>query len=205
MSERPNWMQDDSLWQSVFGAVPQPIFVVDDDVRLMAFNPAAQGMVGQAFETVLRRRGGEVFHCVHNTDSPQGCGHGPSCGDCVIRNSVQSAIAGQTVTRQRTVMEMVRGKAVHPVELLITASPFQHDGQKLALLILEDITELTTLRRLLPICASCKRVRDDRDYWQTVEKFFTANLNVDFTHGICPECARKLYPDLCSEMYKDGK
>lgn len=196
MSDRPVWMQDSGLWHSVFGAVPQPMFVVDEDVRLMAFNPAAQGMVGKTLETVFRRRGGEVLNCVHNTDSPDGCGHGPSCGDCVIRNSVKSAIAGQAVTRQRVVMEMVRGSSVQSAELLITAAPFEHGGQRLALLILEDITELTTLRRLLPICASCKKVRDDRDYWQTVERFFTSNLNVDFSHGICPDCAKKLYPDL---------
>jgi hypothetical protein len=189
-------MQDERLWQSVFGAIPQPMFVVDDDVRLMAFNPAAQGMIGNAMETIFRRRGGDVFNCVHHTDSPEGCGHGPSCGDCVIRNSVKTAIAGQTVTRQRTLMEMVRGNSTHSVELLVTAAPFEHNSEKLALLVLEDITELSTLRRLLPICASCKKVRDDQDYWQTVERYFTANLNVDFSHGICPDCARKLYPEL---------
>ncbi len=202
MSEQSNWMQDEGIWQSVFGAVPQPMFVVDDDVRLMAFNPAAQTMVGNTLETVFRRRGGEVYNCVHHTDSPAGCGHGPACGDCVIRNSVRAAIGGQTVTRQRTIMEMVRGNSVRSAELLITAAPFQHDGQKLALLILEDITELSALRRLLPICASCKKVRDDQDYWQTVEKYFANNLNVDFSHGICPDCARKLYPDFWSEREK---
>jgi hypothetical protein len=202
MSEGLDWMRDDDLWQSVFSAMPQPMFVVDDDVRLMAFNPAAQGMVDKAFETVFRRRSGEVFNCVHNSDSPHGCGHGPACGDCVIRNSVKTAIAGQTVTRQRTGMEMVRGNSIHTAELLVTASPFKHEGQPLALLILEDITELSALRRLLPICASCKKVRDDHDYWQTVERYFAANLNVDFSHGICPDCAQKLYPDLWAEHQK---
>lgn len=180
------------------------MFVVDDDVRLMAFNPAAQGMVNGTIETVFRRRGGEVFTCVHHTDSPAGCGHGPFCSDCVIRNSVKSAINGQTVARQRTVMEIVRGNSVRGIELLITASPFAHQGQQFVLLILEDITELSALRRLLPICANCKKVRDDQDYWQTVEKYFANNLNVDFSHGICPDCARKLYPEFWAKHEKQA-
>jgi len=194
--ERPTWMRADQLWHSALNAVPIPIFVVDEDMRIMSFNPAAGTMLGDMNETVFRRRGGEAIHCVHHTDSAQGCGHGPSCGECVLRNSVTTAIHGQKVTQRRTVMEFVRGNSVRSAELLVTASPFAHDGHRLVLLVLEDITELTKLRQLLPICANCKKVRNDANYWQSVEQFFSSNLNVDFSHGICPDCARKLYPEL---------
>jgi hypothetical protein len=48
------------------------------------------------------------------------------------------------------------------------------------------------LRGLLPICAWCKKVRDDKGYWQQVEKYVEENSNASFTHGICPECMEKI-------------
>ncbi len=51
------------------------------------------------------------------------------------------------------------------------------------------------LRGLLPICASCKKIRDDQGYWHQVEAYIHARTEVDFTHGICPECADQLYPE----------
>jgi hypothetical protein len=79
---------------------------------------------------------------------------------------------------------------------LVTSSPFNHQGQRLVLLALEDISELVALRRLLPICAKCKKIRNENDYWQEVESYFKNNLDVDFTHGLCPECFKELYPEL---------
>ncbi|MCB2188699.1 MAG: HAMP domain-containing protein [Deltaproteobacteria bacterium] len=52
---------------------------------------------------------------------------------------------------------------------------------------------------LLPICSSCKKIRDDQGYWQQLEVFIRENSEAEFTHGICPECARKLYPDFYKE------
>lgn len=52
------------------------------------------------------------------------------------------------------------------------------------------------LRGLLPICASCKKIRDDQGYWHHLEAYIQANSEADFSHGICPDCAERLYPEL---------
>jgi hypothetical protein len=52
-----------------------------------------------------------------------------------------------------------------------------------------------TLSGLIPICSNCKKIRDDKGYWNQLEKFMKKYANVDFSHGICPDCAKKLYPD----------
>jgi PAS domain S-box-containing protein len=57
-------------------------------------------------------------------------------------------------------------------------------------------SEVKTLRGLLPICAACKRIRDDRGYWDQLERYFKIHADVNFTHSICPECAQKFYGDL---------
>ena len=59
------------------------------------------------------------------------------------------------------------------------------------------------LSGLLPICASCKKIRDDRGYWNQLESYITRHSDVDFSHGICPECAVELFPELSHD--KRGK
>lgn len=59
--------------------------------------------------------------------------------------------------------------------------------------------ELKTLRGLLPICASCKNIRDDQGYWNQIEVYVSARSPVEFTHSLCPECIKKLYPDYCGK------
>ncbi|MHB8764621.1 MAG: hypothetical protein ACYDA8_09860, partial [Deferrisomatales bacterium] len=56
--------------------------------------------------------------------------------------------------------------------------------------------QIRSLRRLLPICASCKKIRDDQGYWTEVEVYFRDQAGATFTHGICPACLRRLYPEL---------
>ncbi len=63
----------------------------------------------------------------------------------------------------------------------------------------EALTRVQTLSGLLPICASCKKIRNDRGYWQQVESYLHEHTAVEFSHGICPDCAKRLYPD----FYKD--
>jgi DNA-binding LacI/PurR family transcriptional regulator len=57
-------------------------------------------------------------------------------------------------------------------------------------------TRVKTLSGFLPICASCKKIRDDKGYWNQVEAYISEHSEVEFSHGLCPECARKLYPDI---------
>ena len=57
------------------------------------------------------------------------------------------------------------------------------------------LAKVKALSGLLPICAACKKVRDDQGYWQQIENYISAHSQAEFTHGICPECTRRLYPD----------
>ncbi len=59
----------------------------------------------------------------------------------------------------------------------------------------EALVNIKTLRGLIPICAHCKKIRDDQGYWQQVEVFVREHSEAQFSHSICPECMKKLYPD----------
>jgi hypothetical protein len=57
------------------------------------------------------------------------------------------------------------------------------------------LNEVQLLKGLLPICANCKKIRDEREHWQVLEVYLQAHSEAKFTHGLCPDCMRKLYPE----------
>lgn len=65
----------------------------------------------------------------------------------------------------------------------------------------EALAEIKTLSGLLPICAHCKKIRDDQGYWQQIEAYIQDHSDAKFSHGICRECAKKYYPDM--DLYED--
>ena len=59
----------------------------------------------------------------------------------------------------------------------------------------QKIAQVSTLSGLLPICASCKKIRDDKGYWNQIESYIKEHSEADFSHSICPECSKKLYAE----------
>ena len=59
----------------------------------------------------------------------------------------------------------------------------------------EAMGSIQTLRGFLPICSSCKKIRDDKGYWNQIEAYIRDHSEAEFSHGICPDCARNLYPE----------
>lgn len=126
-------------------------------------------------------------------------------------------IAGMETTRIH--------KDGHSVEVAMTISPIKDDENHVigASIIARDITERKRLEQerlalieqlqkamsevkqlsgLLPICASCKRIRDEKGGWQQVEVYVHAHSQADFTHSICPDCTQQLYPDIYRKLQK---
>ena len=62
----------------------------------------------------------------------------------------------------------------------------------------EALAQVKTLKGFIPICASCKNIRDDAGYWQQIESYLCEHADVEFTHGICPACLEKLYPEFAA-------
>jgi len=64
----------------------------------------------------------------------------------------------------------------------------------------EALDTIKVLKGLIPICSNCKKIRDDKGYWNQIEAYIQKHSEVEFSHGICPECAKKLYPDFDLEV-----
>jgi PAS domain-containing protein len=192
MSPNDDLFRQADYARTIFEMVPIPILVVDRDVQILDCNPAASGLLGADKVQTSLRRGGEVLHCIHSTEAPGGCGHAEACLTCPVRQSVNAAFAGQKVHRLKARMDLTQGGATQTVQMLVTTTPFAYQGSHLVLLMLENVTELLALRSLLPICAQCKKIRNDEQYWESVDSYFRSLLSVEFSHGLCPDCAQEM-------------
>ena len=85
----------------------------------------------------------------------------------------------------------------HPLyEITITTQALNEKNAELK----KSLDEIKTLTGLLPMCANCHKIRDDQGYWSKVETYIRKHLDVDISHGICPECVKKLYPEAYVRM-----
>ncbi len=176
------------LLRAVFDALPSLVLVVDQDLSIQDYNAAASDFLMAEGKSVLKQRAGEILHCIHSREVKAGCGRSPFCGDCIIRNSVTEAFQGNRVVRRRTRIEVIRDEKKLDIYSLITTSSFSFHDRSLVLLVIEDISEIAELYRLIPICYICGKVRDDKESWMRVEAYFKNNWDVDFSHGLCPDC-----------------
>ena len=69
----------------------------------------------------------------------------------------------------------------------------EEERRKLIHDLQDALTKIKRLRGLLPICASCKKIRDDKGYWNELEAYISEHSEAEITHGFCPDCMKKLY------------
>ena len=89
---------------------------------------------------------------------------------------------------------------IHGVSRDITdRKRIESERNQLIVQLQSAMADIKTLRGLLPICANCKKIRDDQGYWSNIENYIAKHSEAQFSHGICPECALKLYPEVFSK------
>lgn len=180
----------------ILNALDKPILVIDRNYHIVAANSAACRSFCLSLDNII---GQECFKVSHNVDSP--------CWlterHCPVR------VAFELNEKTRVIHQHLRGgRAV--IEEVIAVPIFDDQGEvNFIVEELNDVTELiqskeiiehlkrdlNALRGIIPICSACKKVRDDKGYWQQVEVYVRDRSEAEFSHSICPECAEKLYPE----------
>lgn len=84
------------------------------------------------------------------------------------------------------------------IEMAIYKSQAEREREKLLLELEEAMNKVKLLSGLLPVCASCKNIRNEIGHWQKIEQYITEHSEAEFSHAICPDCTHKLYPDISS-------
>ena len=85
---------------------------------------------------------------------------------------------------------------------IVKANALARQREKLIHELQKALSEVKTLRGFLPICSYCKKIRDDKGYWNQIEEYIQDHSATEFSHGICQECAKKHYPDM--DIYDDN-
>lgn len=106
---------------------------------------------------------------------------------CVLDNK-ENAYNGNYMELLTKMRDLVQSQ----LALVFMNKTLQSENLKL----IDYISEIKTLRGIIPICARCKKIRDKDQYWHALENYISSHTEAQFTHGLCPECINKLYPDL---------
>jgi hypothetical protein len=81
----------------------------------------------------------------------------------------------------------------------------QVNEQKLQRRVDEALAQVKVLSGLLPICGGCKKIRDDKGYWSQIESYIMKHADIEFSHSLCPDCIKRLYPDLADAVLDEMK
>lgn len=97
--------------------------------------------------------------------------------------------------RENFIYKLPSGEIVLVFDDITERKQVEEERERLIRELQEALVQVKTLSGFLPICASCKKIRDDQGYWSQVEEYIRQHSDAEFSHGICPDCAAKLYPD----------
>lgn len=192
--------EEGSSFRALFDAMSALVFIVDDRLVVHDANLAAVRVLGPGAELTLKRLCGEVLRCLNSGADPHAgepgpCGDTVHCSDCVLRQSTAGALEVGPTARRPYAMRLLLGPDHREVHFLVNATPFEHGGRRLVMLVMEDVTELQELRRLVPLCAWCRKVYVGDAFHGGLEQRLRERALIDYTHGICPACLTEKFPD----------
>ncbi|MBF0573486.1 MAG: hypothetical protein HQK69_06975 [Desulfamplus sp.] len=196
---------------TIFESIPNPVIIINRAQKVDSLNLAASRLFkknaisGSQYYCLSRDRQLELEQCIDQEEAviDAACFGGCSLDELLpwLKNEVE-----QFHHENRD--SMVFEKTIqHDDNYFIYRVKFSKNldisgkfGE--TIIILEDITslkkaldEVKTLKGFIPICANCKNIRDDKGFWQQVERYIADRSEAEFSHSICPECVKKLYPD----------
>ncbi|MDY6954350.1 MAG: PAS domain-containing protein [Thermodesulfobacteriota bacterium] len=182
--------------KTVLDTIQAGIVVIDPKTHIIVgINAAAGNMFGAPREEIL----GRVCH-------KSICG--AEKGQCPITdqgkrfdNAEQTLLTakGESVPILKTVVSVTLDGREHLLESFLDITErkrAEEERERLILELQEALAKVKTLSGLLPICASCKKIRDDKGYWQQIEEYIQEHSDAEFSHSVCPECAKRLYPEI---------
>lgn len=137
-----------------------------------------------------------------------------------------SAVFSRSITRPLVALAGAaeafgRGEREHPVprggrdeigdlsrvftEMIENRKRSEEEREKLIIELRAAMENVKTLSGLLPICASCKKVRDDKGYWNQIDAYISEHSDAEVSHGLCPDCAQKLYPGIWDKIRNESE
>jgi len=188
--------------------IPIPIFYKNREGRYLGFNKAWETFFGKSREEAL---GKSVFD-ISPTELPEVYNardiqlfekQGVQAYESQVRDAHD---AMHDVVFHKASLTDTQGAIIGLIGAILDVTERKHAEEELQRYSAEleknnkelqdALADVKQLSGLLPICASCKQIRDDKGYWKSVESYLKEHFEVVFSHGLCPECEKKMYEDL---------
>lgn len=167
--------------------MPLPVAIANSKVEVEAINTAAQEFFCLSANEAKLRRCGEVIQCIH-ASQPEKCGGTPACKSCVLRCSVLKSFEGKTVSRNKGFFHITKDDEVKRLTVLVTTAPIDYQNTPMVIILIEDISLITELQGLLPICSVCHHIRNEQGEWLSLESYIKQHSEAELTHDYCPNC-----------------
>lgn len=195
--------EEQSRTEAVIAALGDGVSVQDRNFRILFQNEVHKSLVGD-------HKGEFCYKAYRGRDSVcEGCHLVTSFGDGKVHKKEQSRSTTEGTRYYEIASSPLKdseGNIVAGIEAVreITDRKLaEQDRERLIAELQEALEKIRKLKGLLPICAWCKKIRDDRGYWKKVEDYLEEHTDALFTHGICPECYKKVNPGKSGEQKED--
>lgn len=195
--------------RDITSQLAEGLYVMDLNGKITFMNPEAMNLLGWNMDE-LNEAGAHFL--VHNRKAD---GTPLPLEECrmhsVIRTGVRFVSTEEVFIRKDGTVfpiAVVSSPLFEDGEIVATVNAFrdisrqkelEHDRDQLILAYRDALERVKTLKGFIPICSSCKKIRNDSGFWSQIEAYISEHSDAEFSHGICPECAQKLYP----EFYKE--
>jgi PAS domain S-box-containing protein len=205
--------RSESRLSGIIEFLPDATFAIDLEGKIILWNKAIEEMTGFPAEMMLGKGNYEYAIPLYGErrpilvdllflwdgDKAEKYSFIRKEGATLYTETDASCIRGQnrTLWAKASPLRDERGDIIGAIESIRDVTEHKQAEQEREKLILElqgALKKVKTLSGLLPICASCKKIRNDKGYWERIEVYIRDHSEADFSHGICPECIERLYP-----------
>lgn len=195
--------------RNVTSNLAEGIYVIDREGKITFMNPEAERLLGWTRDELNEKGAHDLVH-YRTADGALLPLEACEMHNVAIRGKNFTSVDEVFVRKDGTMFPIAvvtspiweEGKVVSAVTAfrdITRQKELEQERSQLILAYEDALNNIKTLKGLVPICASCKKIRDDKGYWNHLEVFIQERTDAEFSHGICPDCAKKLYPDFVKE------
>jgi PAS domain S-box-containing protein len=196
-------MKKIDYFKAIIHSLKTSIIIIDKNYTIVDTNTSFCSKYETTREEII---GKHCYEITHRFDSP--CYQKDT--DCPARKVFETGKQTQVIHSH-----IVEGSNIWEE---IVASPLKDEKGNVLYVVeeIQDVTdllktmdialgmsaEIKTLKRIIPICANCKKIRTDTGFWKNIEEYIEEHSDSELSHGICPDCSQKLYPDFSEKREK---
>jgi len=180
-------------------AIPDPVIVYNSERKINYINEAFEETYGWSRNELIN---GEIdFVPPEEVENTKEAWRRTLAGEKVFFETKRKTKDGRFLNIQLRTAILNDQFGNHLVSIVIhrdvtVLKQAEHERDQLISKLQQALNEVKKLGGLLPICASCKKIRDDKGYWKQIESYIREHSEAEFSHSICPDCVKKLYPEL---------